>query len=75
MIYQRQINSVHVMHPSAKYCHSENDNITFSERDASGIKQPHYDPLVITLEIESFNTRRVLVDNKSLANIMYMMAY
>jgi len=35
----------------------------FFERDASGIKQPHDDPLVIMLEIEGFNTRRMLVDN------------
>ena len=27
------------------------------------------------LEIEGFNMRRVLVDNRSLADIMYMMAY
>ena len=54
-----EINSIHVKHPSAKYCRSKNDDITFSERDANGIKQPHDDPLIIMLEIEGFNTRRV----------------
>ena len=62
-------------HPSSKYRRLENDDITFSERDASGIKQPHDDPLVITLGIEGFTTRRVLVDNESSADIMYMTAY
>ena len=57
--YQRQINSVHVKHPSTKYRHLENDDITFSKRDANGTKQPHDDPLVIMLEIEGFNMRRV----------------
>nr|XP_023880358.1 uncharacterized protein LOC111992701 [Quercus suber] len=58
-----------------KYQRSYDDDITFSERDASGIKQPHDDPLVITLEVEGFATRKVLVDNGSSADIMYMTAY
>ena len=73
--YYRQINSVHTKHPSPKCRRSENDDITFSERDANGIKQRHDDPLVIALEIEGFITRRVLVDNGSFADIMYMTAY
>ena len=73
--YQRQINSVHIKHPSAKYRHSKNDNIIFSKRDASGIKQPHDNPFVITLEIEGFNMRRVLVNNGSSVDITYMTAY
>ena len=73
--HQRQINGVHVKHPLIKYRRTENDDITFSERDANGIKQPHDDLLVIMLEIEGFNTRRVLADNGSSTDIMYMMAY
>ena len=71
----RQINSVYIKHPSPKYRRLESGDIIFSERDASGIKQPHDDLLVIMLEIEDFNTRRVLVDNGSFADIMYMTAY
>nr|XP_023901278.1 uncharacterized protein LOC112013123 [Quercus suber] len=48
---------------------------TYYRQINSGIKQPHNDPLVIMLEIEGFKTRRVLVDNGSSADIMYMMAY
>ena len=73
--YQRQINNIHVKHPLAKYCRSENDNITFSKQDTNGVKQPHDDPFIIMVEIEGFNTRRVLVDNGNSANIMYMIAY
>ena len=47
--HQRQINGVHVKHPLAKYRRTEDDDITFSEHDANGIKQPHDDPLVIML--------------------------
>ena len=39
------------------------------------MKQPHYDPLVIMVMIEEFNTRRVLVDNGSSADIIYLPAF
>ena len=52
-----------------------NDDIVLSEQDAKGIKQPHDDPLVIMLTIEGFNTQRVLVDNGSSVNVMYMTAF
>ena len=39
------------------------------------MKQPHDDPLVIMLMIEGFNTRRVLIDNASLANIIYISTF
>ena len=44
----------------------------FSEEDARGVKQPHDDPLVIMIMIEGFNTRRVLVDSGSSADIIYL---
>ena len=47
----------------------------FSEEDVRGVKQPHDDPLVIMLVIESFNTRRILVDNGSSADIVYLSAF
>ena len=37
--------------------------------------QPNDDPLVIMIMIEGFNTRRVLVDNGSLADIIYLSAF
>ena len=47
----------------------------FSEEDARGIRQPHDDPLVVTIMIEGFNTRRVLVDNGSSADIIYLSTF
>ena len=35
------------------------------------MRQPHNDPLVIMLDIEGFNTKRILVDNGSSADIIY----
>ena len=46
----------------------------FSEENARGVKQPHNDPLVIMLMIEGFNIRRVLVDNGSSIDIIYLSA-
>ena len=47
----------------------------FSEEDARGVKQPHDDPLVIMVMIEGFNTRRVLMDNGSSTDIIYIPAF
>jgi len=47
----------------------------FSKEDARGVKQPHDDPLVIMLMIEGFNTRRILMDNGSSADIIYLSTF
>ena len=39
------------------------------------MKQPHNDPLVIMLNIEGFNTKRILVDNGSSTDIIYLPAF
>jgi hypothetical protein len=49
--------------------------ISFSEEDARGTHQPHDDALVITINIAGFTTRRVMVDNGSSADILYLPAY
>ena len=47
----------------------------FLEEDARGVKQPYNDPLVIMLMIEGFNTKRVLIDNGSSTDIIYLSAF
>ncbi len=49
--------------------------ITFSEDDTRGIHQPHDDALVFTMTIAGFITRRMLIDNGSSADIIYLPAY
>ena len=46
----------------------------FSEEDARGVRQPD-DPLVIMLIIEGFNNRRILADNGSSMDIIYLSAF
>uniref|UniRef100_A0A2N9EYJ1 Uncharacterized protein n=1 Tax=Fagus sylvatica TaxID=28930 RepID=A0A2N9EYJ1_FAGSY len=46
-----------------------------AEDDARNIHHPHDDALVVTLTIAGFLTRRVLIDNGSSADIIYLPAY
>ena len=68
--HQRQVNNVHTMLPSKN--RRTYQDMSFGEGDALGMKQPHNDPLVIMLNIEGFNTKRILVDNGSSADIIYL---
>ena len=70
---QRQVNSVHMV-PLFKQRRTDQD-MSFNEADARGVKQPHNNPLVIMLNIEGFNTKRVLVENGSSADIIYLPAF
>ena len=47
----------------------------FSKKDAKGLKQPHDNPLVIMLMIEGFNTRKILMDNGSSVDIIYLSTF
>ena len=49
--------------------------MSFNKADARGVKQPHNDPLVIMLNTKGFNTKRILVDNGSSADIIYLPAF
>ena len=70
---QRQVNSIHMI-PQFKQGRTDQD-MSFNEADAKGVKQPYNDPLVIMLNIEGFNTKRILVDNGSSADIIYLLAF
>lgn len=50
-------------------------SITFVDEDARRLHHPHDDAIVITLMIASYLTRRVLVDNGSLRDILYYLAF
>ena len=54
---------------------SEEQAITFIDEDASRIHHPHDDAIIITLIIADYSTRMVLVDNESLADILYYPAF
>ena len=67
------MNSVHII-PIFKQRQTD-QYMFFSEEDVRGVKQLHDDPLVIMLTIEGFNTRRILVDNGSSTDIIYLLLF
>uniref|UniRef100_A0A2N9HZD1 RNA-directed DNA polymerase n=1 Tax=Fagus sylvatica TaxID=28930 RepID=A0A2N9HZD1_FAGSY len=53
----------------------DDQEISFSEENARRTHQPHDDTLVVTINIAGFTTRRVMIDNGSLVDILYLPAY
>ena len=49
--------------------------LSFSDEDKVGTIQPHDDTLVITLKIEGYDMKRVMVDQGSGIEIMYPNLY
>ena len=47
----------------------------FNEEDLEGIDTPHNDALVLTINICSFDVKRVLIDPGSSSEVMYLNAY
>ena len=70
--YVRELNSVYPWFPPSKTPRYNKLDIVFSEKDTRGIRQPHNDLLVIMLKMEEFNMHRVLIDNGSIADIIYL---
>jgi hypothetical protein len=57
-----------------KRSHPE-EAINFSEKDSTGISQPHDDALVLSLKINAHQLRRILFDTGSSADVMYFDAF
>ena len=55
-----------------KQLRDEMDDITFSERDARHIRHPHCNALVIMVMIAKNNVHRILVNNGSSVDILYI---
>ncbi|GAV75065.1 hypothetical protein CFOL_v3_18544, partial [Cephalotus follicularis] len=49
--------------------------ISFSEVDYEGVRLPHDDPVVVTLMVELFTMKRILVNSGSSADILYKHAF
>lgn len=47
-------------------------SITFSIKDVQGVNQPNDYPLVVTLVFSNYLMRRILIDNGSSADILYL---
>ena len=52
-----------------------NTTITFSDSDMEGYQHPHDDPLVIRAIVANKTVHRVLIDNGSSSNIIFVSAF
>ena len=69
--YLRMVQNVQLTNSVPKMAQIENPIIGFSEEDARRLHHPHDDALVVSIRVGDYNTHRVLVDNGSLADILY----
>ena len=73
--YLKVVQSVQLSRRSPRARSTDEQAITFTDEDAERIHHPHDDAIVITLLIADYTTRRVLVDNRSSADILYFSAF
>ena len=52
-----------------------NTSITFSDSDLEGCQHPHNDPLVVRAVMANKTVHRVLVDNESSSDIIFVSAF
>ncbi|GAV56719.1 LOW QUALITY PROTEIN: hypothetical protein CFOL_v3_00261, partial [Cephalotus follicularis] len=53
----------------------DDEVVTFSEVDYEGVRLPHDDSVVVTLLVELFTMKRILIDSGSSADILYKHAF
>ena len=73
--YLKVVQSVQLSGRPPRDTDEQSKAITFTEEEAERIHHPHDDAIVITLLIADYTTRRVLVDNGSSADILYLPAF
>ncbi|GAV66514.1 hypothetical protein CFOL_v3_10024, partial [Cephalotus follicularis] len=70
---QQQPRGIH--HSKRLRTGGEEEVISFSEADYEGVRLPHDDPVVVTLLVELFTMKRILIDSGSSADILYKHAF
>jgi hypothetical protein len=66
---------VYSLHRPMKAAKMESVVLSFLEEDARGVVMPHDDALVVTVTVANHAIHRILVDNGSLADILYWPAF
>ncbi|XP_038704656.1 uncharacterized protein LOC120014086 [Tripterygium wilfordii] len=52
-----------------------NQVMVFTDDEATQLLHPHHDALVLTLQVANINLKRILIDNGSSANVLFLAAY
>ncbi|GAV77635.1 hypothetical protein CFOL_v3_21106, partial [Cephalotus follicularis] len=68
---EQQAQQPRVPHSKRLRTGGDEEVITFSEVDYEGVRLPHDDPVVVTLLVELFTMKRIIIDSGSSADILY----
>ena len=70
--YLRVVQNVQLTGSVPKIVRRESPVIGFSEEDARRLHHPHDDALIVSVRVGDYNVHRMLVDNGSSADILYL---
>ena len=73
--YLMMVQNVQLTGSVPKIARRESPIIGFSEEDARCLHHPHDDALVVSVRVKDYNVHRMLVDNGSLTDILYYLAF
>ena len=73
--YLKVVQNVQLSGRSPRTRVTDEQAITFKDKDVERVHHPHDNAIVITLLIANYTTRRMLVDNGSSADILYYSAF
>ena len=73
--YLKVVQNVQLSRRSPRIRGTDELAIMFTDEDSERIHHPHDNAIIITLLITDYTTRRVLVDNRGSANILYYPAF
>ena len=69
------VQNVQLSRRSLRIRQTDEPAISFTNKEVERIHHPYDDVIVITLLIADYSTRKVLVDNRSSADILYYLAF
>ena len=73
--YLQMVQNIQLTGYALKIARVDNPVIGFTEEDSQRLHHPHDDALVVSIRVGDYNTYRVLVDNRSSADILYYPAF
>ena len=73
--YLRMVQNIQPIGLVPKISWINNPIIEFLEEDARRLHHPHDDAFIISIWVRHYNTHRVLIDNGSLVDILYYLAF
>ncbi|GAV86296.1 hypothetical protein CFOL_v3_29728, partial [Cephalotus follicularis] len=72
---EQQQQQPRVLHSKRLKTGGDEEVITFSDADDEEVRLPHDDPVVVTLLVELFTMKRILIDSGSSDDILYKHAF